>query len=351
MKRSSVAGQVPTQVDVARLSGVSRAAVSYVLSGRMGGSISISDETRQRIMQVAEELGYQPNAAAQSLRQQASHTIGVTISELSNPHSWEIVRGVEDEARKQGYQIRLLSSGMNPELEQLSFRNLLQQRIDGLVLMSTYNKNLAEDFQMLARRHSALVVLGRYSEDVRDIDTVTPGHGPGAVQMLQHLVDLGHRRIGFVLGVHHEPLGNERVDAYRQILSQHGVPVDEDLIEHCGTTIADGYQAARRLFERSPRPTAILSINDLLAIGVLHAAADAGLDVPGELSVAGFDDIDMAPFLNPSLTTVRVHAEEVGRAAVRLILDRLRDPKHPPQHIEITPQLMIRASTGPVTIS
>lgn len=280
MKRSSLAGQVPTQVDVARLSGVSRAAVSYVLSGRSGGSISISEETRLRIMQAAEELGYQPNAAAQSLRQQASHTIGVTISELNNPHSWEIVRGVEDEARAKGYQLRLLSSGMNPDLEQLSFRNLLQQRIDGLVLMSTYNKNLAEDFQMLARRNSPLVVLGRYSDDVRDIDTVTPGHGDGAVQILEHLVELGHRRIGFVMGVLRPPLGNERIDAYRQILQQHELPVEEDLIEHCGTTIAEGYQAALRLFGRSPRPTAILSINDLLAIGVLHAAADSGLHVP-----------------------------------------------------------------------
>ena len=339
--------KAPTQADVARVAQVSRATVSYVLSGRRGGPISVAEETRQRVLRAAEQLGYQPNAAAQTLRLRSSRSIGVTIFDLNNPHSWQIVRGVDQEAKAQGYSLLLISTIMNAERERESVRELLRRRIDGLILTQTHHNQLKKEFQILSRQHSAVVLLGNQTEDLPDLDTVTPGHGDGAVQMMQHLLELGHRRIGFVFGVAAKPLGSERMAAYCRLLHNAGVAPDESLVEYCGVTIADGYEAALRLLQCRPRPTAILVINDLLAIGVLHAAAEQGLRVPADISVAGFDDIDMAPYLNPALTTIRVNAEEVGCMAVRLILDRVRTPDRPPQHVCVPARLIQRDSTGP----
>jgi LacI family transcriptional regulator len=133
---------------------------------------------------------------------------------------------------------------------------------------------------------------------------------------------------------------------YRQVLQKHG-GVNEDWIIRCGSTLEDGYQATLRLLDLSPRPTAILVVNDLLAIGALRAVADRGLRVPEDISIAGFDDIDVAAYLTPPLTTVRVDSESLGRESVRLVLARMQDPERPPQHVRVAAQLVVRASTGP----
>jgi LacI family transcriptional regulator len=338
--------KAPTQADVARLADVSRATVSFVLSGRTGGPIGVTKETRKRILRAAEELGYEPNAAAQALRLKSNKSIGVTVFDLANPHSWQIVGGADEEARLRDYNLVLLVTAMDVKLEKASVREVLRRRIDGLILAQSFHSELREEFATLAARKSPVVLLGDYPGPQPALDTVTPGHGEGAVAMMQHLTDLGHRRIGFVFGVAQNPLGNERLMAYTDCLRSLGV-FDPSLIVPCGVTIAEGYRAAMELLERRPRVTAILAINDLLAIGVLHAAAECGLRVPADLSVAGFDDIDMAAFLNPALTTVRVHAEEIGRAALRRVLERIEQPDCPPQHSRVPAQLVIRDSTGP----
>ncbi len=166
--------------------------------------------------------------------------------------------------------------------------------------------------------------------------------------MMEHLLDLGHRRIGFVFGVAGPPLGQERLLAYQQGLHDAGVMDDASLVEHCGVTLEDGYRAAQRLLDHSPRPTAILVINDLLAIGVVRAINERGLRIPDEISVAGFDDIAMTRYLSPPLTTVRVHAEEVGRTAMRLCFERMRDPERPLQSVCVPAELVRRGSTGAV---
>jgi LacI family transcriptional regulator len=158
---------------------------------------------------------------------------------------------------------------------------------------------------------------------------------------------LGHRRIGLFYGVAIPELARDRLGAYRRALQEAGLPLSEELIEYCGPTLADGYKAAARLLDRPPRPTALLAVNDLLAVGVLRLLADRGLRVPEDVSVAGFDDIDVASYLVPPLTTVRVNAEEVGRTAGRLIFERMNDPERPLQSIRIPAELVKRTSTGP----
>ena len=338
----------PTQADIAHLVGVSRATVSYVLSGRKGGAISVADETRQRVIEAAQQLGYEPDAAAQSLRLRTSKNIGFTMPDMNNPHLWQIVRGADETARAQGFNLLLTSTAMQPESEKASIREVLRRRIDGLILLQWDYDKLKDEFCLAAQRHSPIVVLG--ANEKYNLDTVTPGHMEGAKLMMTHLIQLAHRQIGFIFGVYQEPLGNERLLTYRTELKKVGIPLNEDLIVHCGAAIQDGYQAALTLLDKQPRPTAILVINDLLAIGALRAIANRGLRVPEDISVAGFDDIDMAGFTIPSLSTVCVNAEDVGREAVRLIFERLAEPERLPQHLYLPARLILRDSTGPAPI-
>lgn len=334
----------PTQADVARLAGVSRATVSYVLSGHGTGSISVTEETRQRVLGAVERLGYQPDAAAQSLRLGKTHTIGLLIPDMRNPHYWQIARGVEEEAQVEGYDLLLTSTALDPVREAKSVRALLRGRIDGLVLDLTFcERLLEEEGSMLVRSRSPVALLGA---GIKGLDVVEPGYTAGAIEMMRYLLSLGHRRLALVYGVAHAGLGADRLNAFHEVLGGAGLPHDEAQIERCGSLIEDGYQATLRLLDRTPRPTAVLVINDLLAIGVLRAITDRGLRVPDDLSVVGFDDIEMSAYLNPSLTTVRVNTEEVGRRGVRLVFDRMDDPERPPQHVRVPAELVVRASTG-----
>ena len=334
----------PTQHDVAQLAGVSRATVSYVINGSAKRPIQISEDTREKILQAAQHLGYEPDAAAQSLRSQMSRTVGVLIPDTFNPHYWEIVRGVEDSLQAEDYNLMLMSTSLSPERECSALRTLLRRRVDGLVLALTYFDREQHEIQTIIRRRSPVVLLGG---PVDELDSVYPEDQTGGGELYRHLRELGHCRIGLVYGVAQPRMGAGRLDLYRRFIAQTAPELGDALIEICGTSIHDGCEAAQRLLGRDPRPTAIVVINDLLAMGVMHAAVQAGLRIPADLSVVGHDDTDQAPYLNPSLTTVKMHAEEMGRAAARLLFERMLNPDRPPQHIAIPTLLIRRNSTGP----
>ena len=337
----------PTQQDVARLAGVSRASVSYVLSGNAKRPVRISEDTRGKILQAAHQLGYEPDAAAQSLRSQKSCTVGVLIPDMFNPHYWEIVRGVESKLQEAGYDLMLMSTSLSPEREYSALRTLLRRRVDGLILLLTYFDQEQREVQTIIRRRSPVVLLGAW---LKELDSVLPDDQAGGAELYQYLCQLGHQRIGLVYGVAREESGRTRLKMYRDFIQQTQPALGDTLVETCGPAIHDGYQAAQRLLLRRPRPTAIVVINDLLAIGVLHAVAEAGLRVPEDISIAGYDDIDPAPYLNPSLTTVKMHAEEMGRLAARLLFERMGSADHPPQHMVVPTLLIRRASVGPAPI-
>lgn len=338
----------PTQADVARLAGVSRATVSYVLSGRTGGSIATAEETRQRVLAAAAELGYEPNAAARSLRLSESKTIGLLVPDTGNPYYWQLLQGAETEARACGYDLLLVNTALDPAREREAIRAVLRRRVDGLLIILAFHDRVADEVRNVIDRCNAVVLIGDGATIDRSLDSVRSDHAGGAVRMMAHLLALGHRRIGFVFGVAGPPLGQERLNAYRRAMQDAGAPGGEELVERCGVSLEDGYAAALRLLDRSPRPTAILVINDLLALGVLRAANERGLRIPDDISVAGFDDITMARFANPPLTTVRVHADRVGCTAMRLCFERMRDPERPTQAVCISSELVLRGSTGPV---
>ncbi|MGQ9681454.1 MAG: LacI family DNA-binding transcriptional regulator [Anaerolineae bacterium] len=328
-----------TQSDVARRAGVSRVTVSNVLNGRPQKHIRIPEETCKRILAAAEELGYQPNAAARSLRSGRAGIIGLLLPDVRNPHYWAMARGVERAAMEHGYHVILTVSALGPESERQCLLALAQQRVDGLIVALHY-RQLTETWLDKLRQCDAPVVPNAK-------DNVWVRYDLGMEQVMHHLLQLGHRHIAYIHGVPSPGMGQERLDGYRKGLSDAGIALREEMIVHCGGTLEDGHAAARQLLSLSPRPTAIIGLNDLMAIGAMKAAGELGLSIPRDLSVVGFDDADISAHLYPPLTTVRGHSEESGWYIATLLFQRIENPDLPPRSVEIPVELMVRGTTGP----
>lgn len=353
MSNPPVASRRPTQNDVARAAGVSRGTVSYVLNGQAGGKIVISPETSARVLQAIEELGYVPDAGARALRSGTSNTIGLIIPDTHNPHFWENAEGVADEARAAGYHLLLSSMELNNQYGLDLFRDLSGRRIDALILMGIPLDHSPEAQQILTgslERGLPIVVIRDQSLEENRVDCVISDYSAATSAAMAHLLALGHRRIAMLYGVPQEMLGLDRIQPYRAALAAAGLPAADELVIECGPGMEEGYQAALRLLQLPNRPTAIVAINDLHAIAALRAAADCGLRVPADLSIVGFDDIPLARYLAPRLTTASKDAALLGREAVRLALNRLRDPTLPRQVVQQPARFIVRESTGPAPL-
>jgi LacI family transcriptional regulator len=338
----------PTQNDVARAAGVSRGTVSYVVNGLADGKVAISPETQARVWAAVETLGYVPDAGARALRSGTTHTVGLIIPDLRNPHFWENADGVEQEARAAGYRILLSSMDLSAQRGEDVFKDLSGRRIDALILSGSLIDQSAAAQTLLAqslRRGMCIVEIHDHLGHHR-VDCVVADYRAAAAEAMAHLLGLGHRRIGLIYGVAQPVLALDRLEPYREALQAAGLPVDPALIVECGPTIEDGYAAARQLLARPDRPTALVAINDLLAMAALRAAGDGGLRVPDDLSLVGFDDILEARYLVPRLTTASKDAERLGREAMRLVLGRLQDPARPRQVVQVPARFIVRESTA-----
>jgi LacI family transcriptional regulator len=336
----------PTQVDVAKLAGVSRATVSYVLNGLTEGRVPISEETRQRVLDAIEELGYEPDARAQALRSGNTNTIALIIPDLRNPHFCEYATGIEEAARAAGYHLLLSSTTLNDEYGTDIFKDLARRRIDGLILGSSFILESEEAKAILARLQKRGLPVVELSENY-GVDSVATDYREATKKVMSYLFSLGHRQIGFINGVGGHELGEDRLESYQASLKEANIPMDAELIVECGPTIEDGYQASSKLLRLPSRPTAILAINDLLAFGALRAAIDLGLHVPNDVSFVGFDDIPLGKYLVPRLTTVTKDAHELGKKAFEVLLARMQNPDLPRKRIHGPAKLIIRESTGP----
>ena len=342
----------PTQNDVAKLAGVSRATVSYVLNGQTNGRVLISEETHKKVTQAIDELGYVPDASAQALRTGNTKNIGLIIPEMDNPHFWEHADGVEKEALASGYRLLLSSMELNVEYGEDIFKDLSRQRIDGLILMGPLinrSEKIQKTLHQFQKRRLPIVEISDNTNIDRHLDRVSSDYYLATKEVMAHLLSLGHRQIGFIYGVHGPFLGEDRLLPYQESLLAAGLPVKDELIIRCGATIQDGYQAAETLLQSSLRPTALIAINDLLAIGGMRAAVDLGLKIPQDLSVVGYDDISFARYMVPRLTTVSKNAVGLGREAVKLLLARIQEPDRPQQTVNVPPRVIIRESTGPAS--
>lgn len=336
----------PTQKDVAKLAGVSRSTVSFVINGQTDQKVPISDETRQRVLEAIAALGYEPDLRAQALRRGTTRTIGVLFPTLQNPHFVHVLSGIQSAAEAANYSIQLSQSSLSPEQEQMSLRDLMQHQVDGFILL-THFKLLPPP--MLKQIHNSGQPIVQITTTGSEFDHVLNSYAAGTKMLMSHLFELGHKRIGFVYGVIEESQALDRLESYYQSLVEAGLGVDDTLVRYCGVTMEDGYHAAISLMNRPNRPTALLVASDLLAIAVLRAAADLGLHVPGDVSIASFDDIPFSNYTVPRLTTVSAFPEQNGRDAVKLLLNRLDNPDRPIERIVAETELKIRESTARVS--
>ncbi|HWE64631.1 MAG TPA: LacI family DNA-binding transcriptional regulator [Chloroflexota bacterium] len=332
----------PTSRDVARLAGVSQTTVSLVMNDVP--TVAIPEETRNRVRQAIAELDYHPHEGARSLSRKATHTIGVLIPDANNPHYLDIVTGIEEYLERHGYSVFVVITNFNVDRERRSLQWLKQRRMDALILSPSSDGELEPEYAAMRERGYVLTMV---LEEVRmPIDS-------GERLLLEHLLALGHRRIGYIYGVANMEYYGKRLQICLSLHRTRGIPLRDEWIRVCGPNVAEAYQATLDLLAacgEGERPTALVAVNDLLAMGVLSALHAAGVVVPTQMSVAGFDNTRLAPYTVPPLTTVDADARTIGAHAARLTLSRLTDKQEPLAPEEIHPLLMVRGSTGPAPL-
>lgn len=324
---------------VARQAGVSVATVSRVLNDKG----PVAEETRRRIREVVERLRYVPHGAARSLITNKTNTIGVLLPDIYGEFFSEIIRGIDLAARGRGYHL-LVSSSHGDKSEIEAVLRATRGRVDGLIVMSP-----DVDVQTLqANLPGTLpIVMLNCRGDGASFDSITVDNYTGAFEMVRHLAELGHRRIALVKGPSNNYDARERLRGYRDAVRALSIERSRDLEIEGDFTEEAGHRAGQRIAAIKPRPTAIFATNDSMAIGVLSALHEAGLVVPREIAVAGFDDIPISRFVSPSLSSVHVTIPELGgRAIERLIHAIEAKNRHRRRHEMLPTTLVVRSSCG-----
>jgi LacI family transcriptional regulator len=320
-RRSRRSADTPRSVsirDVAAAAGVSVATVSRALSAN-ADSLQIRPETRQRVLQTSEELGYRPNDLARALLQHRTSVIGLVVPDISNSYYAGMVRGVEDAASAAGYRVVLCNTDRDAGKLSQYLDALVKSRVDGIVIAGGATDG-SIDARVFRQYRTKMVLVGRHemAHPSVQIDNVA-----AAKTLTRYLLDLGHRRLAFLAGPLSSHTVQDRLEGYRDALRECAVPYDDELVRERNLDEESGYRGARRLIRASPRPTAIICANDRIAVGVLAAMTDCHLRVPEHVSVAGFDDVSLSSYLRPKLTTIAIPTYEIGTSAAELLLDRL----------------------------
>ena len=327
--------------DVAALAGVSFTTVSHVLNDTR----PVSPEARARVLAAVEEIGYLPSAVARSLRKSETRIVGVLVPNVQNPFFAELVCGVEACCRQAGYSVLICNSDNDPSHQQDYMRTLLEKRVDGLLLSSAGDDEaLARIFKMA---RVPAVTVDRLVPGVGG-DRVSVNNQEGARLIVEHLVERGHRRIACISGPREFEVSRERVEGWRRALAGAGVEVDESLVVESDFSSPGGYAATRALLLGDHGITAVFASNDMMAVGALRAAAELGVRLPQELSVVGFDDIELSRYVFPALSTAGVSIRELGAEAGRVLIGRIENPNAALRDIQLTPRVVVRESAAPV---
>jgi len=327
--------------DVAARAGVSFTTVSHVLNGTR----RVSDQARVRVEQAVAEMGYAPSAVARALKTSETFVFGVLVPNIINPFFAELTRGIEDRCQQTDYSVFLCNSDDEPERQKHYLQTLLERRVDGLLLAAAAD----QDEPLVKRLASAsvpTVVVERRIPGL-NADLVRVDHDTGARIAAGHLVSLGHRAIACLSGPSRFEVSRERTAGWRAALHEAGVALKDEWMFEGDFSASAGYEMAHGLLKRG-EVTAILAGNDMMAIGVLRAAAELGVSVPGELSVIGFDGIDLGGYVYPALTSVGYPIRELGEMAASVLLERLANRLGERREVILPPRLIERASTAPV---
>ncbi len=327
-----------TLQDVAKRAGVSPMTVSRVVNG----SPLVSARTRARVEGVLAETGYMPNMLARSLRSKRTDTIGLLLTDMTNPFFMTLAQGVEAAARERSVTMILANSDENEDEELRLMRVLLQRQVDGLLVVPAGTGSAAT--KLAGSQGARLVYVDRRPEHL-DVDVVRADSEGGSLELGRLLVGLGHRRMAILAGPPSASTAVDRVTGFRRaIVDEAGLP--EPAAYHGPFTIDGGREAATDAMRAEPRPSALFAANNFIAIGALHALQELGLRVPEDVAVVGFDDLPAAMVTFPFLTVAAQPAFEIGRQGVAMLLDRLAHPTRPPREVILPTQLVVRGSSG-----
>lgn len=327
--------------DVAERARVSVSTISHVLNGTR----HVSEDTRKRVLVAIEEMGYQPNLLARGLKTQRTFTIGLLISDIQNPFFTSVIRGIEDVALSRGYHLFLCNTDEDPERESAYVRELLNKQVDGLIITSASSRH--DHAQRLRLEKVPFVLMDREIEGM-EADTVRVDNRLGVNLIAEHLVGLGHKRIGMVSGPLETSPGHERHLGLQNALSKLGVPLDDSLVRFGDFRRTSGQERTTELLRLPVPPTALVVANNQMTLGALLAIRELGLRVPDDVSVIGFDDMEWAPLANPPLTAVAQPTYQMGVEAAQILLNKVGgDPDGTPAQVLLEPNLVVRESTAP----
>jgi len=327
--------------DVARLSGVSPMTVSRVIND----SERVSPETRRRVEQAIAELGYVPSRLARGLSRQRTGTLAVIVPDVANPFFTAIVRAAEEVARRADYQVILCDTRSDLSVERDVIEELISHRVEGMVIAPVSDRS-ATPLMRLAEFGVPFVLIDRTVPGV-DCDVVLGDSSGGARQLVEHLTSLGHRRIGFIVESDDVSTARDRRRGYEAALGAAGIALDPALVVNASADPSGGLAGMTRLLELQERPTAVFTVNNLAAVGAIEAVRAAGLEVPDDVALVCFDDIEYASRLYPFLTAMEQPAQTFGTLGAQLLLERIegRGPKR--RHEVVLPgEFIIRKSCG-----
>jgi LacI family transcriptional regulator len=327
--------------DVAREADVSYATVSRVINSKG----YVSAETRDRVMAAVTRTGYIVNRRAQGLASGRSQVVGLVVHGLDTSYIGEIVRGIDEELAAVSYDLMLYTTHHRKQRETAFVANVAAGLADGLLLVLPIDPSAYLD--SIRHRGFPYVLIDHGGMD-EDGPSVGATNHRGAYDAMKYLIDLGHRRIGFVTGRLEMGCAVDRLAAYKDALRDHGLPVDPALIQEGDFDQPRGFACGRALLGLPDPPTAIFASNDVSAFGVIDAVRDAGFRIPDDVSVVGFDDIPTAANIHPPLTTVRQPLEAMGRHATRMLLEYIADPSRPVERVDLQTSLVIRGSCRPL---
>lgn len=334
----------PTIEEIARLADVSRSTVSRVLNNHP----NVRGEVRAKVLRVVREHNYTPNAAARSLASSRSQALSLVIPRsttaiFADPFFPLVIQGISEACNSAGYLLML--SMLSVEKERQFYSQVVRGRhVDGVIMLSSDIDDPL--LPQLARDGIPLVLIGRHPYLER-INTVDTENRDGAQAAVAHMLDLGHTRIGTITGPLAMQSGIDRRDGYKLALLERGLPINPDLIVEGDFSQESGYHGMQRLLALPEPPTAVFAASDAMALAALRAAEAAGVRVPDEVAVIGFDDVPDAAFSSPPLTTMRQPSGELGAEAVRTLLAQIENPTRPPTTIRLPTALMMRQSSGP----
>lgn len=328
-----------TLVEIAQKAGVSVSTVSRALSN---SDYPLKEETRQRILGLAEEMGYKPNLVARSLQSNRSHVVGVIVDRMQSPFAAATVQGIQDGLRNEGYSISIAYSNRDQELAEEAINSFYSRQVDGIIILNSWLHHFND--RILALQNRPFIFVNRLFSNCL-CNCVGPGDYIGAQIATQHLIDLGHQRIGYINGLEDWIEAQNRLAGYQDTLEKHGWPVDQALIIQGDWGVDSGYQATRELLSLDERPTAIFAANDIMALGAIYAIQAAGLQIPNDIALVGYDDRDFSAWIRPALTTIRMPSYEMGQAAARLLLKQFSGEELE-DATQIPGKLVVRESCG-----